>query len=95
MLIYNSAILIFIYLQMYSLEVGKVCSFAGVFPRKEDGIQVLAALVSSSHTLESSLRPPWLAKPAENDKLENKCHSLTSPLCTFADFLTTLFDNHK
>jgi hypothetical protein len=55
MLIYNSVILIFIYLQMYSL--GWV-QCASVFPRKEDGTQVLAALVSSSHTLASLLRTP-------------------------------------
>ncbi len=32
---------------------------------QEDGIQVLATLMSSSHTLASLLRTSWLAKPAE------------------------------
>ncbi len=40
------------------------CSFAGVFLRKEGGIQVLAVLASSSQTVGSLLRTFWPAKPA-------------------------------
>jgi hypothetical protein len=58
-LMYNSAILIFIYLQMYFWGMCTLCNCVGTIPGKEGGIQVLAGLAPISQIVRSLLRASW------------------------------------
>ncbi len=60
-----------------------LCNCSGAFPGEEGGIQVLAGLATSSKTVGSFLRKPWLAKRA--GKIQQ-----TSLLDEFASMENTL-----
>jgi hypothetical protein len=82
LLIYNSAFLIFIYLQTYFWWW--VCRAAvGMFPWTEGGIQLLAGVASQK--VVYLLRTPWPAKPTNKMiYLKGKNHFLLKLPCTFA-----------
>jgi hypothetical protein len=56
--------------------VGVLRGCAGMLPRNEDGIQVLAGLAQSSQTVGFLLRTPWLVKP--DKKIRQKVISMNS-----------------